>query len=148
MGIPVILKFLWILAEPFCLLWFLEALLIVFLLSACVFVCILQPLYTSQTYMTFSLRGWGERVCLIVIVFKDTIPLHDLHLGSKGKKKYWGEEKSAKTSLPKQKCSPNAFSFSFYKKSKTRSWKRSQKQSVFQDEPVGLSGRDTNCILL
>ena len=34
-------------------------------------VCILQPLHTSQTYMTFSL--WG-RVCLIAIVFKDTTP--------------------------------------------------------------------------
>lgn len=28
-----------------------------------------------------------------------------------------------------------------------RSWQRSQKQNVFQDEPVGLSERDTNCIL-
>lgn len=75
--------------------------------------------------MTFSLQGWGEWVCLIVIAFRDTIPLRDLHLGSKGKKKkkYWGEEKLSKTSLPKQKCSPNAFSFSFYKKSKTEAEK-------------------------
>jgi len=44
--------------------------------------------------MTFSLRGWGEWVCLIVIVFKDTIPLHDVHLGSKGGKKNIGERKN------------------------------------------------------
>ena len=61
-------------------------------------VCILQPLHTSQTYMTFSL--WG-RVCLIAIVFKDTTPFTWSPLRIKrGKKKYWGE-KSAKTSLTK-----------------------------------------------
>ena len=56
-------------------------------------VCILQPLHTSQTYMTFSL--WG-RVCLIAIVFKDITPFTWSPLRIKRGKKNTAEKNQLK----------------------------------------------------